>query len=84
MESTAVYQTLNTSNHFELTALVLKIKDTIMKKLTNISPFLLLLVPVFVMMLVVFTAGNNIRNEEIAMKSSSKGAVAKLDSAFRK
>ncbi|HKG05106.1 MAG TPA: hypothetical protein VKB19_01540 [Pedobacter sp.] len=55
-----------------------------MKKLTNISPFLLLLVPVFVMMLVVFTAGNNIRNEEIAMKSSSKGAVAKLDSAFRK
>ena len=42
-----------------------------MKKLTNVSPFLLLLVPVFIMMLLTFTAGNiNSQNDEVALKSA--------------
>lgn len=64
----------------------LKTKYTIMKKLANVSPFLLLLVPVFIMMLLTFTAGNtNNQNEEVAVKSSaSKVTVAKVSSLFTK
>lgn len=57
---------MNTSNY------------TAMKKLTNVSPFLLLLVPVFIMMLLTFTAGNiNSQNEEVALKSApAKSSLA--------
>ncbi|HMI05198.1 MAG TPA: hypothetical protein VK541_22110 [Pedobacter sp.] len=57
-----------------------------MKKLTNVSPFLLLLVPVFVMMLLTFATSNtNNQNEEVAMKSSpSKVTVSKVTSLFTK
>jgi len=66
--------------------LTLKTKYTIMKKLTNVSPFLLLLVPVFVMMLLTFATSNtNNQNEEVAMKSSpSKVTVSKVTSLFTK
>lgn len=44
-----------------------------MKKLTNVSPFLLLLVPVFVVMLFAFTTnGNNSTGEEGLVKTTSK------------
>jgi hypothetical protein len=67
-------------------ALTLKTKYTIMKKLTNVSPFLLLLVPVFVVMLLTFATSNtNNQNEEVAMKSSpSKVTVSKVTSLFTK
>lgn len=57
-----------------------------MKKLTNVSPFLLLLVPVFVMMLLTFAAGNtNNQDEEVAMKSPApKVTVSKVTSLFGK
>lgn len=57
-----------------------------MKKLTNVSPFLLLLVPVFVMMLLTFATGNtNNQNEEVAMKSPApKVTVSKVTSLFGK
>lgn len=66
--------------------LTLKTKYTIMKKLTNVSPFLLLLVPVFVMMLLTFaTSYTNNQNEEVAMKSpASKVTVSKVTSLFTK
>jgi hypothetical protein len=55
-----------------------------MKKLANTSPFLLLLVPVFVMILLTFvTAGSNTQNEEMASKSSaSKGTFIKVVNPF--
>lgn len=55
-----------------------------MKKLANTSPFLLLLVPVFVMVLLTFvTAGFNIQNEEMASKSpASKGTFIKVVNPF--
>lgn len=51
-----------------------------MKKLANVSPFLLLLVPVFIMMLLTFTSGNiNSQDEEVALKSEpSKNALTKV------
>ena len=43
-----------------------------MKKLSNVSPFLLLLFPVFIMMLFAFTTNNTPnQNEESALKTSS-------------
>lgn len=57
-----------------------------MKKLANISPFLLLLVPVFVMMLLTFATSNtNNQNEEVAMKPAApKVTVSKVTSLFTK
>ncbi|MES2417913.1 MAG: hypothetical protein V4541_06970 [Bacteroidota bacterium] len=58
-----------------------------MKKLSNISPFLLLLVPVFIMMVLAFaTANNNIQNEEVALKTtpSTTGTIIKATSAILK
>jgi len=49
-----------------------------MKKLTNVSPFLLLLVPVFIMMILTFSASTNSETQdEIAMKASSSKSVIK-------
>jgi len=57
-----------------------------MKRLTNVSPFLLLLVPVFIMMLLTLTAGNiNSQNEEVALKSApAKNAMTKVMSPLSK
>ena len=43
-----------------------------MKKLSNVSPFLLLLFPVFIMMLFAFTTNGNLnQDEEIVAKTAS-------------
>ncbi len=57
-----------------------------MKRLTNVSPFLLLLVPVFIMILLTFTTGNiNNQNEEVALKSSpAKDVLTKVVSPLTK
>jgi len=56
-----------------------------MKKLTNVSPFLLLLVPVFVMMILTFASGTNAQNEEMASKAIvSKEAVVQVNNSFSK
>jgi hypothetical protein len=47
-----------------------------MKKLTNVSPFLLLLFPVFVVMLFAFTASNQTSsNEEVAQTSAKSNTI---------
>lgn len=42
-----------------------------MKKLTNVSPFLLLLVPVFMVMLFAFATNNTNANEEQVAKTTT-------------
>jgi hypothetical protein len=47
-----------------------------MKTLSNISPFILLLVPVFVMTLLAFTTSiNNHQNEEAALKTNTTSTI---------
>ena len=59
-----------------------------MKKLANVSPFILLLVPVFVMMLLTFTTSINetVREQEnIAVKSKttkSNHSLIKVSTSF--
>lgn len=55
-----------------------------MKKLANTSPFLLLLVPVFIMILLTFVAaGSDIQNEDMVSKSpASKGTFIKVVNPF--
>nr|WP_294871686.1 hypothetical protein [uncultured Pedobacter sp.] len=58
-----------------------------MKKLANVSPFLLLLVPVFIMMILTFaTSISNSHNEDVALKSSSatKTEMVKVSNPFSK
>lgn len=57
-----------------------------MKKLANTSPFLLLLVPVFIMMLLTFAAGStDSRHEDLAAKAPAiKGAFIKILNPFSK
>ncbi len=44
-----------------------------MKKLSNVSPFLLLLFPVLIMMVLAFaTSSVNNQNEEVALKTTTK------------
>jgi hypothetical protein len=42
-----------------------------MKKLTNVSPFILLLVPVFVMMILTFATVKENENGDVALKTTS-------------
>ncbi|ACU02441.1 MULTISPECIES: hypothetical protein [Pedobacter] len=57
-----------------------------MKKLANTSPFLLLLVPVFIMMLLTFAAGSTeSQHEDLAAKAPAiKGAFIKILNPFSK
>lgn len=59
-----------------------------MKKLTNVSPFILLLVPVFVMMLLTFTTSinSNKANAEISAKSTinSPNTLVKVNTELSK
>jgi hypothetical protein len=59
-----------------------------MKKLTNVSPFLLLLVPVFVVMLIAFTTNNNVAgNEDNLAKgntSANSSTIAKAANVILK
>ncbi|WP_461791431.1 hypothetical protein [Pedobacter sp.] len=59
-----------------------------MKKLTNVSPFLLLLVPVFVVMLIAFTTNGNIAGNEDnlakANTSANSSTIAKAANVILK
>lgn len=56
-----------------------------MKKLANVSPFLLLLIPVFMMMLLTFiTSHDTSQDDDFATKSSgSKTAFIKISNPFK-
>ncbi len=50
-----------------------------MKKLTNVSPFLLLLVPVFMVMLFAFSVNsNNVNNDEAVVKTATNSNSATI------
>ncbi|MBB6273408.1 hypothetical protein HDF26_003868 [Pedobacter cryoconitis] len=50
----------------------------IMKKLTNVSPFILLLIPVFVMMIFAVTGNKSItQHDELSVKSAPVNEIAK-------
>ena len=57
-----------------------------MKRLANTSPFLLLLVPVFIMMLLTFVAGSSAKqNEELTSKvPAAKGTFIQIVNPFSK
>jgi hypothetical protein len=60
---------------------------TNMKRLSNISPFILLLVPVFVMIILTFTtinSNNNNANNEVAVKTTSTPSWIKVSNTFVK
>ncbi|PTS95435.1 hypothetical protein DBR11_21325 [Pedobacter sp. HMWF019] len=63
-------------------------KTNIMKTLSNISPFILLLVPVFVVLLLTFTTSINSsrQNDEASVKRTinTRGPVVKVDALFSK
>lgn len=62
----------------------MKQKYTTMKTLANTSPFLLLLVPVFIMMVLTFAAGSSqAQNEDLASKKpAGKAAFIKVANPF--
>jgi len=76
------YNTLDKNNivvnyQFDLSKLT-NITTYIMKKLTNVSPFLMLLVPVFMMIAVAFsTSSDSNTKEDVMLKSTPSTAVAK-------
>ncbi|WP_432709370.1 hypothetical protein [Pedobacter sp.] len=58
-----------------------------MKKLTNVSPFILLLVPVFVMMLLTFTTSINSDQEQeniVSKKDHSSQSITKVSASYLK
>lgn len=56
-----------------------------MKKLTNVSPFLLLLVPVFVVMLFAFTTnGNSANNEANLAQTTANTTIVKAATTILK
>ena len=88
---TASVQHLDTLTHNSYTtyqvdfSTLTNIYTYIMKKLTNVSPFLLLLVPVFMMMILTLTNGAATQDENMAnLKSASQTSIAKLPAATLK
>ncbi|MBB6239963.1 hypothetical protein HDC90_004625 [Pedobacter sp. AK013] len=62
-----------------------QIKLSIMKKLANTSPFLLLLLPVFMMIILTLTVNTNQNDAEIVVKpTKTSGSVVKQVSAIFK
>jgi len=56
-----------------------------MKKLTTVSPFLLLLVPVFIMMLLTLTkTSDNNQSDEMALKNTARLEIIKVTNPFSK
>lgn len=49
-----------------------------MKKLTNVSPFLLLLVPVFIMVLLTLTKSSDIQQDNIVKAPTAKGSLIQV------
>jgi hypothetical protein len=61
------------------TSFLTNIYTYIMKKLTNVSPFLLLLVPVFIMMVFTITSSFTTSNQdEMAMKTTAANDIVKI------
>ena len=54
-----------------------------MKKLTNVSPFLLLLFPVFIMMVFAFTTSNPTQDEAVA-KTTTNNSLFKVNASVIK
>lgn len=78
---TLVHDRIYTAYHIDFSKLT-NIYTYIMKKLTNVSPFLLLLVPVFMMMMLTMfsnagTEGQNIVNT----KATNQASIATLPAA---
>ncbi|MBB5620183.1 putative PurR-regulated permease PerM [Pedobacter cryoconitis] len=79
---TTVNNSLSVSYQSEINTLnniVNKIASYTMKKLTNVSPFILLLIPVFVMMIFALTGPANMtRGSEITAKAAPANEIAKI------
>lgn len=60
--------------------MIINLKNkTIMKKLANVSPFILLLVPVVMMFIVaISTSGTHRQNEEVVLRQSAPSATSSL------
>ena len=55
-----------------------------MKKLSNVSPFLLLLFPVFIVMVLAFTTSTPAnQDEEVALKTTTTGTIAKATAILK-
>ncbi|MDQ0641739.1 hypothetical protein QF042_005304 [Pedobacter sp. W3I1] len=62
-----------------------QIKLSIMKKLANTSPFLLLLLPVFMMIILTLTVNTNQNDAEIVVKpTKTSGSIVKQATAIFK
>ena len=88
---TASVQHLDTLTHNSYTnyqvdfSTLTNIYTYIMKKLTNVSPFLLLLVPVFMMMILTLAGNAGTQKEKLAeMKANSTTSIADVPRATSK
>lgn len=88
---TASVQHLDTLSHHTHTTYqidfspLINIYTYIMKKLTNVSPFLLLLVPVFMMMILTLAGNAGTQKEKLAeMKANSTTSIADVPRATSK
>ena len=74
---TTVNNRLHDSYRLEISKLS-NVNTYIMKKLTNVSPFILLLIPVFVMMIFAIAGNKSITQpSELAMKVAPANEIAK-------
>jgi hypothetical protein len=57
-----------------------------MKRLSNISPFILLLVPVFIMMLLTFGSTDNSKasNDQAVLKTTNSSSLVKVNNTLNK
>ena len=85
MKPSSASNTINEAKNVDDSFITLTINKQTMKKLANTSPFLLLLVPVFMMIILTLTINTNQNDAEVVVKpATSTNTIVKQATAIFK
>ncbi|WP_421942264.1 hypothetical protein [Pedobacter sp.] len=83
MKTTAAYLTNNQAVNADVLLSTEKLNNLVMKKLSNTSPFLLMLLPVFVMFVLFLTVSNTQNDAEVVVKPAKTSIVKQVSAVFK-
>jgi hypothetical protein len=83
MKTTSAYLTNNQAVNADVLLSTEKLNNLVMKKLANTSPFLLMLLPVFVMFVLFLTVSNTQNDAEVVVKPAKTSIVKQVSAVFK-
>ncbi|SER12188.1 hypothetical protein [Pedobacter rhizosphaerae] len=83
MKTTSAYLSNNQAVNADVLLTTEKLNNLVMKKLANTSPFLLMLLPVFVMFVLFLTVNNTQNDAELVVKPAKTSIVKQVSAVFK-